>query len=223
MDGNFDIFFDILLKPPQPFTGLFFSDVLRNIKELDGIYVVLGGDFNVVQEPQIDHSTCTQYNRRSRERLQAIMEEENLVDIWRQQHEQVRKFTWHSRNRLGNINWSRIDYFLVSTSLIPRCEDTDIQPSVSSDHSAILISLEVSESRRGPGIWKMNNEMLQDTEFVENLKHIVQGVKRVYHDKEPAEKWELIKFEIAQYCKEYSKEKARMRKLKEFLRYEKLS
>ena len=24
VDGHFDIFFDILLKPPQPFTGLFF-------------------------------------------------------------------------------------------------------------------------------------------------------------------------------------------------------
>ena len=24
MDGHFDIFFDILLKPPQPFTGLFY-------------------------------------------------------------------------------------------------------------------------------------------------------------------------------------------------------
>ena len=23
MDGHFDFFFDILLKPPQPFTGLF--------------------------------------------------------------------------------------------------------------------------------------------------------------------------------------------------------
>ena len=23
VDGHFDIFFDILLKPPQPFTGLF--------------------------------------------------------------------------------------------------------------------------------------------------------------------------------------------------------
>ena len=25
MDGHFDIFFDILLKPPQPFTGLFLT------------------------------------------------------------------------------------------------------------------------------------------------------------------------------------------------------
>ena len=25
VDGHFDIFFDILLKPPQPFTGLFFQ------------------------------------------------------------------------------------------------------------------------------------------------------------------------------------------------------
>ena len=26
VDGHFDIFFDILLKPPQPFTGLFFKN-----------------------------------------------------------------------------------------------------------------------------------------------------------------------------------------------------
>ena len=27
VDGHFDIFFDILLKPPQPFTGLFLLKV----------------------------------------------------------------------------------------------------------------------------------------------------------------------------------------------------
>ena len=32
MDGHFDIFFDILLKPPQPFTGLFCDHSVTVIK-----------------------------------------------------------------------------------------------------------------------------------------------------------------------------------------------
>ena len=31
VDGHLDIFFDILLKPPQPFTGLFFVTDTRFI------------------------------------------------------------------------------------------------------------------------------------------------------------------------------------------------
>ena len=34
MDGHFDIF-DILLKPPQPFTGLFFHSKTRDILEIN--------------------------------------------------------------------------------------------------------------------------------------------------------------------------------------------
>ena len=34
VDGHFDIFFDILLKPPQPFTGLFFIPINCNLVEM---------------------------------------------------------------------------------------------------------------------------------------------------------------------------------------------
>ena len=35
VDGHFDIFFDILLKPPQPFTGLFFNLQVANSLSLE--------------------------------------------------------------------------------------------------------------------------------------------------------------------------------------------
>ena len=39
VDGHFDIFFDILLKPPQPFTGLFLSGLSLHLNHLIGSHM----------------------------------------------------------------------------------------------------------------------------------------------------------------------------------------
>ena len=58
VDGHFDIFFDILLKPPQPFTGIFLKDSIWTTREdngLDGVKIFLmyrGGTtfFNTIHQ-----------------------------------------------------------------------------------------------------------------------------------------------------------------------------
>ena len=82
----------------------------------------------------------------------------------------ARTYTWMNRT---DGNWSRIDYFLVSESLSVKCEDVKIVPSICTDHSAVSILINIGESKRGPGIWKFNNELLKDNTFCMETKNLI--------------------------------------------------
>ena len=76
--------------------------------------------------------------------------------------------------------WSRIDYFLVSDNLCNMTIEADIVANVNLDHSLISITVEASGQKRGLGSWKVNDEILNDREFVEKLNNFIQGVRCVY-------------------------------------------
>jgi exodeoxyribonuclease-3 len=68
-------------------------------------------------------------------------------DVFREKHPDLKEqYTWwdmQSRARERNVGW-RIDYFFVSTSLLPRVKDAFILPQVmGSDHCPVGIDLEV--------------------------------------------------------------------------------
>jgi exodeoxyribonuclease-3 len=67
--------------------------------------------------------------------------------VFREKHADLRdQYTWwdmQSRARDRNVGW-RIDYFFVSTSLLPRVRDAFILPAVmGSDHCPVGIELAV--------------------------------------------------------------------------------
>ena len=70
---------------------------------------------------------------------------EGYVDVFRHFHPGTTgAYTWWS-NRPGvrerNIGW-RIDYFFVSSELLPRVKDASIQPQVKgSDHCPVVLEL----------------------------------------------------------------------------------
>ena len=75
--------------------------------------------------------------RRSYIRLQ-----NNLVDIWRDQHHDIRKFTWTGINPHDNTYiHTRIDKFYVSLPLTNIIPQTDIIPFPYSDHDTTLLTI----------------------------------------------------------------------------------
>ena len=55
-------------------------------------------------------------NALSKQILNMYLEETDLVDIWRHQHENDRQFTYHAKYQ-GQLLFTRLDYFLVSFGL----------------------------------------------------------------------------------------------------------
>ena len=79
--------------------------------------------------------------------LNTITLQNNLVDIWRDQHRDTRKFTWTGVNPHDNSYiHTRIDKFYVTSTLATVITATDIIPFPFSDHDAILLSINLQHN-----------------------------------------------------------------------------
>ena len=105
---------------------------------------------------------------------------------------------------------SRIDFFLVSNPITKLVLATDSRISIAPDHKAVRLKLKISNCSRGPGLWKFNNSLLEDENYVNLIKDNYPKIKEKYIDIEDKRlKWELIKMEIRSLTIPYSKNKAK--------------
>jgi hypothetical protein len=58
--------------------------------------------------------------------------------------------------------------------------ECNIDPSYRTDHSIIFLSLRFQDFHKGKGLWKFNNSLLYDKEFVAKVKSTVSNVKLQY-------------------------------------------
>ena len=73
-----------------------------------------------------------------------------------------------------------------------------------SDHSPITLEINLDVEGRGLGIWKLNVKLLKNEQYCEKIDKIIEGMKRAYQNLSPFELWEIIKFQIAQFSREFS-------------------
>ena len=99
--------------------------------------VVISGDWNTTLNP-IDKRggqpwRATYY----RNSLMNLMEELNLIDIYRQIHPTTKSFTYESKPLNSK---SRIDFFLISRPLSCCIKSTGIRISIAPDHKSIFLT-----------------------------------------------------------------------------------
>ena len=168
----------------------------------DSVHFVLGGDWNLIFDKTLDFmggSPSLKYS--SLKRLQSIMIDFNLVDIWRVRNPSFRQFTWHRSNP---PKMSQIDFSLISNEMQYNVKFCKHLPSFLSDHSPVILrvsSLADSESR-GRGYWKFNNSLTNDNKFVETLKNNIREWKSMFDSQQdPRVKWEFLKYKIFRFSK----------------------
>ena len=121
-------------------------------------------------------------------------------------HPKTKQFTYESKPlRLK----SRIDFFLISNSLISATKRCEIRPAIAPDHKAIFLGIKLkSETLRGPGTWKFNNSLLNDENYVILINFIYPQILEKYKEVEDKQLlWELMKMEIRCRTIKYSKNK----------------
>ena len=139
----------------------------------------------------------------------------DIVDMWRIHNPAVERFTWS--NSSGKIR-CRLDYFLISKHLAPRTYKTDVKSYYDSDHSPIYTEIKYKNTERkaGPGFWKFNNSLLENEEFVTNLKFFIIHAKEKHRNtKDKKLYWEMIKMEIRMFCIPFCKRLAKSNRSKE--------
>ena len=141
----------------------------------------------------------------------------DLTDIWRNRNPVEERFTW--RNKSSKIQ-CRLDYFLISKTLINEVLTCEILNAPETDHCIIKLHLKSESSRqpKGPGFWKFNNSLLEDEKYTNKLHESITLFKNKYSDVDDLSlRWDLLKMEIRGFTVKYSKIKAKKRKSEELI------
>ncbi len=204
----------------QPQQLLFFQELKSKVEGFEHCTIMLGGDFNTHLSPALDRQNnsndqvdqCSPFATA----LLGLCQDFDLMDCWRILNPTLKRYTWRQGNPLRQ---SRLDYWLISSSLVNKLADVDIKPAFRSDHSMISLKLKLSAgTAKGPGLWKFNNLLLKDTEFVETIRTTIEEQKnKLLNLEDKSLKWEIVKYEVRRATMVYSKKKA-IKKREEILK-----
>jgi len=125
-------------------------------------HVIIGGDWNVTLQA-IDKRGGIQWKPTAyRYQITAMMEELDLIDVFRKKYPDKKNFTYESVERKLK---SRIDFFLVAKSIASQVVEVGTKTSIAPDHKAVKLRFKLINSKRGPGLWKFTNSLLKDESY----------------------------------------------------------
>lgn len=159
----------------------FFLNMFSVIEDWQPDFSIFCGDFNLVLNQNFDTFNYKRENNiQARNTVLNAIQYYELVDIWRHNNPDKKKYTWVKKDSINPKKCARLDFFLISEGLIPYVKDCAIEHGAFSDHSVISLAIDFSNFTRGPGFYKFNNSLLKSTEYVGKVKQIIKNVTRQY-------------------------------------------
>ena len=202
------------LYGPNSDDSTLFNTLEKFMEENEDCNFIVGGDFNTVLDINKDKKNGrTDTHKKKREKITEIIDTYELIDIWRSQHQDILKYTWHSNNKPRIF--CRLDYFLISENILNCVEKSDIKTGYKSDHSVVTLNINLSTTAKGPGVFKINNSILLDTEYQSNIRNSITDIVEINKETNPNTLWELIKGTIRNESIRYSTLKKKQQKLRE--------
>ena len=206
--NNFEIFL-LNIYGPNHDDASFIETIEKVIANNDEKSIIAGGDYNSILDVNIDKKNSNiDTHRKSSSKLKSLIENYDLVDVWRLHHPDSRQFTWHSSTK--PIIFCRLDYFLVSSNLINHLVQCNITTGIRSDHSMVNIILDINKQNKGPGYFKLNNSVLLDEAYQQKIKTAIREIVDLNSDCNANTLWEIIKGtirnETIKYCSMKKKE-----------------
>ena len=140
----------------------------------------------------------------------------DLCDIWRIRNPKKKSYTFRQQHFSGLIQ-RRLDYIFLSLSFQELIQKSEFLNAFSTDHSPVFCSIEAcSQFEKGSGLWKFNNSLLLNEEFVAKLKDfLVKTKEELNKNSELNEqiKWELLKYKTRCFTISFSKGLAKKKRL----------
>ena len=185
------------------------KNILDNLEISQYTSVNLGGDFDLFFDKSLDTDDGNpSVKTKSLSKLQKIITENDLCDIFRIRNPQEWRFTWRNKNPFKQ---RRLDFFLISDFLQELVVDSQFSQS---DHSAIVLKLSpTNEGERGRSHWKFNNSLPDDNDFMEGFRQKIQVYFRESSEAStPNARWDYLKYHMRQFSKKFSNDKVKKRK-----------
>ena len=135
--------------------------------------VLIAGDLNIALSGEFDtHNYIRQNNTGARDRVVKIMDDNSLVDVFREMNGNVKRYTWRVRKPI--LKQARLDYFLASDFLSAHITECTIVPGYRTDHSMLSLKLKVNDQIHGKGFFKFNTSLLKDPCYVNRVKQTIE-------------------------------------------------
>ena len=168
----------ITIYGPNNDTPIFYEGLSDIIRELQNQDIILVGDFNLVLDPEKDYFNYLHINNpKARNKVLELIENYNLTDIFREIYPEEKRYTWR---KPSPCKQARLDFFLISSTMLNTVEESKILNSYKSDHSPILLKLKINELTHGKGLWKFNNALLYDKQYIETINKVIKETKEYY-------------------------------------------
>ena len=122
----------------------------------DSPHRIILGDFNCTLNHSVDsRGYKTDPHPKSRKVINGIIDNEEFIDSFRHFHPDTKAYTFRNKE---NSLWGRLDYGLISPSLIPFVKNVEhtAHNYEFSDHASFSITLDITESAQGKGIFRCN-------------------------------------------------------------------
>lgn len=123
--------------------------------------------------------------------MEALQDSLDIVDIWLSKNGNSKHFTF----RRGAYA-SRLDYWFISAHLMSPEASASITHIPLSDHAAIDVQLGARHVPRGPGLWRMDNELLADVDYKQAIQEIIEEEETHPQLQDPNAQWEWLKHRI---------------------------
>ena len=149
---------------------------------------IIAGDLNMALNGKIDTvNYVRENNTKARDVLLRIMEENDFIDIFREREGNLKQYTWRNNGPL--VKQARLDYIIISRSLIPQVSDVNIIPGYRSDHSMVTLKLGRAAQTRGKGFFKINNSLLFCEDYCAEIQKTIVDTVLTYARPVYAEKF----------------------------------
>ena len=165
--------------PPDRDDAAFFDEVFRIAASDQQDHLILCGDWNLTLDPDLDTYNYSPRDRRVRSRSTVAQNcsNFNIHDVWRVMNGQRKQFSWR---KVNPVKCARLDFFLVSDSVLSKCLTCEILPGYRSDHSRVSLRLSLSSQPRGRGLWKLNCSLLKDLNYLDMVKQTISETIKNY-------------------------------------------
>ena len=92
----------------------FYNEIGNLIEDIETDFVIMCGDWNVVQDFQLDcHNYVMENNIKIGKKLKKLKNRYNLIDPWRINDPETKTYTWSRKNPLKQ---AQLDFFLIVNS-----------------------------------------------------------------------------------------------------------
>ena len=180
---------------------------LIGMRTLNDSCTVMAGDFNCCLNVR-DRISPSVQNDCSRGALLDILHKYDLHDCYAIKDRGV-SYTWEASD--GSTK-SRLDYMFISGKLKNSLGGLASRYFIGSkhgerisDHKFVSAVLENIVTTRGPGYWKLNNQLLNDTEYINNIQKVVVDTVNEFKSVNFYRLlWEIVKIKIKEFSIKYA-------------------